>query len=224
MINSDKPTDERCVVNAKSTEAEENTVMSDVIHGVPATVNVAQDVMLGIRGLQQINKYVHNGWLDKVDNDLMENFRQYDGSSINDPCPIFRVRLLFQATLGTWRLKQPHSDHPGVQHIKSLASSYVHWPLTDRNADYTAKKCSQCVQAPNTPLQVQPSPWPSVEQLWPCVRVYLSGSTNDQHFLTIVDDGFAQCVVSWGSQQSTSWTDLSTTLVTDNEPQISSKI
>lgn len=68
---------------------------------------------------------MHGGRVNKVNNDLLENFRRRDALSITNSCSLFGGRLDVQTTLRWQVLKQLHQYHPGVGHICYHSAIYT---------------------------------------------------------------------------------------------------
>ena len=78
------PVDEDCVVVAVTIEAEVKRVMLNAIGAFPVTANMIQDATVSDYELRQAKKCLHDGWPNKVDNDLIGYFRRRYALSITN--------------------------------------------------------------------------------------------------------------------------------------------
>nr|XP_049464993.1 uncharacterized protein K02A2.6-like [Anopheles coluzzii] len=102
-------------------------------------------------------------------------------------CILFGERLVIPADLRTQCLEQLHRGHPGIQRMKSLARSYVYWPLMDNEIVQYVATCELCAAAAKSPPQAIPAPWPKPSGPWQRLHVDYAGPIQDAYFLVVVD-------------------------------------
>ena len=99
---------------------------------------------------------------------------------------MYTDRNLMPRSLKKKILKEFHTDHPGMTHMKSLMRSYTYWPRIDQGIEKMDKGCRGCQPAAKAP-PIKTQPWPKTDIPWTCVHVDYAGPLNGYYYLIIID-------------------------------------
>ena len=85
-------------------------------------------------------------------------------------------------------MEQLHDSHPGTSRMKkSLAISFVWWPLMDDDIAERVKSCNQCQLTCHAPQPAPLHPWELPEHPWVCLHIDYAGPYLGKWFLIVVD-------------------------------------
>ena len=84
-------------------------------------------------------------------------------------------------------LKMLHNGHPGVKRMKSLARTYVYWPMLDTEIESFVQKCMACATANKNPIKTTLQSWPKPAGPWQRIHMDFAGPFNGKMYLIIVD-------------------------------------
>ena len=127
----------------------------------------ARDSMLG-SVLQAVQ---HGGWPQVVSKELMPFYRRRTELTVNEGCLLWGRRVVIPQKLRNSLLSELHSNHIGVNKMKSLARSYVWWPNIDADIEAITKTCESCLLNANSPAPAPLHPWMVPKQPWERVHI-----------------------------------------------------
>ena len=107
----------------------------------------ARDSMLG-SVLQAVQ---HGGWPQVVGKELMPFYRRRTELTVNEGCFLWGSRVIIPQKLINSLLSKLHSNHIGVNKMKSLARSYAWWPNINADIEAITKTCESCLLNANSP-------------------------------------------------------------------------
>ena len=140
------------------------------------------------RILRCVCDFVANGWPEKVNNvELRPYFFRKHELSIDKGCLLWGTRVVIPSTLKEQVLATLHGGHIGIARTKSLARSYVWWPLIDLDIERVTKSCYQCEIHKNNPPQAPLNPWVWPDRPWQRVHMDFAGPFLGKMFLIIID-------------------------------------
>ena len=140
------------------------------------------------RILRRVCDFVANGWPEKVNNvELRPYFFRKHELSIDKGCLLWGARVVVPATLKEQVLSSLHDGHIGIARTKSLARSYVWWPLIDLDIERVTKSCVSCEVHKNSPPKAPLNPWVWPVRPWQRVHMDFAGPFLGKMFLIIVD-------------------------------------
>ena len=122
----------------------------------------ARDSMLG-SVLQAVQ---HGGWPQVVSKELMPFCRRRTELMVNEGCLQWGHRVVIPQKLRNSLLSELHSNHIGVNKMKSLARSYVWLPNIDADIEAITKTCESCLLNANSPAPAPLHPWMVPKQSW----------------------------------------------------------
>ena len=79
--------------------------------------------------------------------------------SVEDGRLLWGHRIVIPTPLRQTVLADLHHAHPGMTRMKSLARSYVWWPVIDGELETVVQKCSPCQEHQNIPRTAPIHPW-----------------------------------------------------------------
>ena len=137
--------------------------------------------------LSQLMQFVKEGWPHAFSEEL-KDFKKLENSlSTENGCVFYGLRVIIPSTLRNHILKLLHLGHFGMQRMKQLARSTVHWPRIDFDIENLCRKCTSCGQFQNKPDKPSIHPWMMPEKPWS--RLHLDHAINflGRNWLVLVD-------------------------------------
>lgn len=136
----------------KNDDAEEYSYLNFVnedIHAVDCEMvrkETANDPIIS-----KIRDFVQSGWPHKIDDAFKAyQIRQLE-LTVEDGCLMWGHRVVIPVALRDKLLNELHSIHMGIVKMKSLARSYMWWPLMDKQIESIAKSCKLCLENAGNP-------------------------------------------------------------------------
>ena len=105
---------------------------------------------------------------------------------VND-CLMFGDRVVIPTTLRARVVRQFHSEHPGINRMKSIARSYAYWPNMDKQVAEFGKGCAHCQIAAKYPPKLPPVSWTKSEKPWSPAHIDFAGPLHGITYLLLVD-------------------------------------
>uniref|UniRef100_A0AAG5DNZ1 RNA-directed DNA polymerase n=1 Tax=Anopheles atroparvus TaxID=41427 RepID=A0AAG5DNZ1_ANOAO len=139
--------------------------------------------------MRRVLQNVREGWSrdNAFNGELACFYARKDALCEVGGCLLFGERVVMPSALRQRCLRQLHHGHPGVQRMKSLARSYVYWPMLDKEIAELVATCNACSLAAKSPPRSSPVPWPEVTTPWQRVHVDYAGPIDGYSFLIAVD-------------------------------------
>jgi len=120
--------------------------------------------------------------------DPAENFQKIAVSlSTYHGCLLYGLRAMIPAKLQSSILSLLHQGHFGVQKIKQLARTAVHWPNTDQDIAHLCHKCTTCAIHQNAPPKAALHLWMLPEKPWSSLHLDQAINFVSQNWLVMVD-------------------------------------
>ena len=80
-----------------------------------------------------------------------------------------------------------HLDHPGMSRMKSIARSYVWWPVLDAQIEAKVKSCVPCLSVKPSPPKCPLNPWIRPSKPWSRVHIDFAGPLYGTMYMVIID-------------------------------------
>ena len=105
--------------------------------------------------LSAVVRFTFQGWPTKVDNHGLQPYccRRLELTVI-DNCLLWGSRVIIPPQIQDLVLKELHDAHIGISRMKSLARSYVWWPLLNIDIETMVRTCIPCQSPLNAPAAV----------------------------------------------------------------------
>ena len=88
------------------------------------------------------------GWPASVtDEDIRPYFNKQNELSIEGGCVLRGTQVVVPPQGRKQVIELLHNTHPGMEHMKRLATSYVWWPALDTEIEEKVKSCLACQKA-----------------------------------------------------------------------------
>lgn len=111
--------------------------------------------------LNKIIGFVKNGWPTtksiKIP-DLAPYLHRQNELNIERDILMWGYRVVVPVSLRKEILQQLHESHSGIVKMKAKARSHFWWPSLDRDIEYVANSCNQCLQSRQNPPRVPIAP------------------------------------------------------------------
>ena len=140
--------------------------------------------------LKQVQRYVLDGWPDKIRDDSVElkpYFYRRSELSVENGCILWGSRVVIPSCLTNKVLTLLHEQHVGISRMKGLARCYVWWPHLDIDIERTTKMCPQCELYKNNPPKAPLHPWDWPDRPWQRLHMDFAGPFLGKMYLIIVD-------------------------------------
>ena len=191
LIASQEPLESEETVIAAIRAEEQNCFAVQTAQSLPVTFADIQKATAEDDALQEVMRYVANGWPQERKHIREPNAAQYcdikGELTIIQNC-LFRgdrivVPLEFRSTL----LRELHEGHPGAVRMTMLARSKFYWPRIGADIEETAKRCQTCAINAKTPAQCTLQAWPYPSGPWSRIHVDFAGPIDGYSFFVVVD-------------------------------------
>ena len=95
--------------------------------------------------LAHVHEYLMRGWPDGENSVELSAYRcRRDEMSVQDGCVLWDARVVIPQQCRQAVMQELHLAHPGINHMKSLARSYVWWPAMDNELEKLSNQCELC--------------------------------------------------------------------------------
>jgi len=138
--------------------------------------------------LSKVYRYTMLGWPPGTpEESLTPYWNRRNDLTVEGECVMLGIRVVVPKKLQESVLKELHSTHPGIQHMRSLERSHVWWPGLEKDIDQVVKSCRAChvVKQPPAVAPLHPWVWPS--RPWTRIHVDFEGPFLGKSFLIVVD-------------------------------------
>lgn len=188
LINTGKREPEDAVIAAMKKEPDVSLVLQDAVRSLPVTARMVQEETKRDETLQEVLRYIRNGWPKNCPKkELIQFFTRRGSLSEIDSCLFFAERIIVPEVLRQRVLRQLHKGHPGISRMKALARSYVFWPMMDSQLEEVGRSCSNCACASKRPIKTELQTWPIPDSPWSRIHVDFAGPINGVSFLILID-------------------------------------
>ncbi|XP_058462870.1 uncharacterized protein K02A2.6-like [Malaya genurostris] len=94
--------------------------------------------------LQNISKFMINGWPKRFDKSYVNVFSNQHDLGIIDGCLLYKDRMIIPHKLQSGILKLLHANHAGIVKMKQLARRYVFWFGINKDIESFVASCDAC--------------------------------------------------------------------------------
>lgn len=188
LMQDQKQEEEDFVIASIKFEAEINQILADAFDNLPVTHKMVRAETEKDPILQQIMKFVKEGWPQSTeDDDLKPCINRQLDISIIEGCLMYGDRVIIPKVLQKRILKQLHKGHPGIERTKSIARSFVYWHRIDSDVESFVRNCNNCASAAKMPTKTTLEPWPTSSSPWDRIHIDYAGPIDGNYFLVVVD-------------------------------------
>ena len=110
-----------------------------------------------------VYRYITQGWPQQTRTSFAPYLRKKSELTVEGGCVVWGLRVVIPDSCRGRLLSELHRDHPGICKMKSIARSYIWWPVMDDGIEKLAKSCQDCHAVKNAPpvAPLHPWEWPS---------------------------------------------------------------
>ena len=137
--------------------------------------------------LSRVRDLILRGWQHSNDPSLKPYQQRKDELSVHDGCILWGNRVVVPPAGRAKVVDELHESHPGVSRMKSLARSFVWWPLMDQDLENKVKCCSSCQSTRHQPAPAPLHPWEWTQRPWARLHADYAGPFCGKMFLIVVD-------------------------------------
>lgn len=137
--------------------------------------------------LSKVRDCILRGWTHSSDPQLKPYQQRKTELSVHDGCVLWGSRVVVPPAGRTKVVEELHEGHQGTSRMKSLARSFVWWPLMDRDLEEKAKSCFTCQQTRHLPPPAPLHPWEWPQRPWARLHADYAGPFLGKMFLIVVD-------------------------------------
>ncbi|KAK3743868.1 hypothetical protein QZH41_016473 [Actinostola sp. cb2023] len=140
--------------------------------------------------LANVKEYLLRGWPDDtvtVDPKLATYKAKKLELSVQDGCVLWGARVVIPPQGRKLVLEELHRAHPGNNRMKSLARSYVWWPLMDKDIEAVVKQCVNCQVHGKSPAVAPLHPWEWPGEPWKRLHMDYAGPFMGKMLFIVVD-------------------------------------
>ncbi|XP_040168903.1 uncharacterized protein K02A2.6-like isoform X1 [Anopheles arabiensis] len=190
LINRHVRPDEEMVIANLTFEKSIRSILNESLQAVPLSFKTIQNTTKNDDTLQQIIKFIKEGWPPKTiinDPKILQFYQRRDGLSVVADCITYGERLVVPPSSRESVLKQLHKGHPGIERMRSIARQYVYWPNVDEDVAHIVKSCIECSSVAKTDRKTTLESWPVPEKAWQRLHLDYAGPVNGYYYLILVD-------------------------------------
>ena len=121
------------------------------------------------------------------DAQLQPSFIRKNKLSICEGCLSWGTRIVVPYSLRSQILQQLHNFHPGMNHMKSLARSFVWWPNIDHDVENIVKSCHECTVNQKNPSANPIHAWEYPSKQWERIHIDYAELFLNKIFLIVVN-------------------------------------
>ena len=177
------------------TREEENETENDWVQSVDIenTGLMAKNIESHTRKdpvLSKIVHYVKNGWPDRETNftdEMTAYWNRRNDISMENGCLTWGCRVIIPVKLRTTVLEMLHATHLGISRMKTLARSYVYWPLINSEIEQIANTCTTCGKHGKSLPSLIEHPWTRPSMPWQRVHIDYAGPFLNSMWLVVYD-------------------------------------
>ena len=140
--------------------------------------------------LSKVLHYVKNGWPDRETNctdEMTAYWNRRNDISIENGCLTWGCRVIIPVKLRTTVLEMLHATHLGISRMKTLARSYVYWPLINSEIEQIANTCTTCGKHGKSLPNLIEHPWTRPSMPWQRVHIDYAGPFLNSMWLVVYD-------------------------------------
>ena len=138
--------------------------------------------------LSSVTRHVRQDWPSKPTNDAQKPYyNRREELSVEDNCLLWGNRVVILPQGRKLVLEELHVGHPGIEHMKRLARSYLWWPGLDGDIEQKVKTCIPCQNNRKLPSTAPMHPWEWPRAPWSRIHIDYLGPFLGKMCLLIVD-------------------------------------
>ena len=134
--------------------------------------------------LSKVLQYTQHGWPPDVASDLVPFKNRAQELCIEDHCILWGARVVVPVELQQRVLDELHDT---ITRMKAVARSHVWWPKIDKDLEFLAKSCQQCLSIKQAPTSAPLHPWTWPSRPWQHFHVDFAGPFLNKMFFIVVD-------------------------------------
>ena len=117
-------------------------------------------------------------------------YQKTNGLLVIDGCLMWGRRAIIPKSLRKMLLAELHVNHIGMTRMKSLARSYIWWPLLDTHIEEMARECDESALVADNPAKASLHPWLVPKLPWE--RIHIDHASWGKHTLLVAIDVFSR--------------------------------
>ena len=171
-------------------EAEEDYVQSVDIENTCLTARMIESYTRKDPILAKVLHYVKNGWPDKetdFNEEIIAYWNRRSELSVELGCITWGCRVIIPTKLRSTVLDMLHATHLGMSGMKTLARSYVYWPLINSEIEQHANTCRTCGKYGKSLPSLIEHPWNKPSMPWQRVHIDYAGPFLSKMWLVVYD-------------------------------------
>ena len=137
--------------------------------------------------LARVRRYVSQGWPETVEDDLLPYYRRKTELSTEKESLFWGSRIVIPELFRERVLTILHEGHPGMVKMKSMARSYVWWPMIDTDIENFVKRCNPCQLSQARPPKSSIHHWDTPAMPWHRIHLDYKGPVKGKMFLVVID-------------------------------------
>jgi len=138
--------------------------------------------------LAKVRRFIQLGWPEEaLGADYKPYYTRKQELSVYDGCILWGSRVVIPPPGRKSVLDELHQAHQGTTKMKSLARSYIWWPLMDSDIEQLVKGCPQCQESRPSPPAAPLHPWEWPASPWSRLHIDFAGPYLGQMFLVLID-------------------------------------
>ena len=171
-------------------EAEEELVFSVDIEDTCLTARKIESYTKKDPILSKVLHYIMNGWPDKgvqFNEEMTAYWNRRTELSVELGCVTWGCRVIIPTKLRPTVLDMLHVTHLGMSGMKTLARSYVYWPLINSEIEQLASTCRSCGKHGKSLPSLTEHPWTKPTMPWQRVHIDYAGPFLNKMWLVVYD-------------------------------------
>ena len=165
----------------------ETILLMQSLQASPVTFNQLKQWTAHDPLLSKVHRLLLQGWQHCDDPELKPYQVRHCELSVCDGCVMWGNRVVIPQAGRKKVIEQLHDGHPGTSRMKSLARSFVWWPLMDDDIAERVKSCNQCQLTRHAPQPAPLHPWEWPDHPWVRLHIDYAGPFLGKWFLIVVD-------------------------------------
>lgn len=138
--------------------------------------------------LNMILNYSLSGWPKESDSEeIKPYFFRRDQIHVEHGCLLWGFRVIIPRSVQSKILDEIHASHMGVNRCKSIARSYVWWPLLDNQIENLCKNCNACNAVRQLPPKSSLHVWKWPDNVWERLHIDFLGPIANHKYLVVID-------------------------------------
>ena len=171
-------------------EAKEELVFSVDIEDTCLTARKIESYTKKDPILSKVLQYIMNGWPDKgveFSEEMTAYWNRRSELSVELGCITWGCRVIIPSKLRSTVLEMLHVTHLGMSGMKTLARSYVYWPLINSEIEQLASTCRSCGKHGKSLPSLTEHPWTKPTMPWQRVHIDYAGPFFNKMWLVVYD-------------------------------------